>query len=99
MTPEEAGLTVALKCDHNPAKGICVWCLQEAIKVAVAEERERMPVELIAELMAGLSVPGSLRALGAAHEPWVKLREHWKLFGYQSTEEIAAAIRSQGAGR
>ena len=78
---------------YDDGDGTCLDC--EAIRVAVAAERERIPISLIADLMAGLSVPASLGVLGAAYAPWGKLREHWKLFGYQSSAEIAAAIREQ----
>ena len=51
-------------------------------------------VKLLAELMAGLSVPGSMGLLGAADEPWRVLRDRWDLFGYPTAEEIAGHIEA-----
>lgn len=47
---------------------------------------------LLGELFSGLSVPGSLGALGAADGPWRELRNRWKLRGYQGATEIAEKI-------
>lgn len=49
---------------------------------------------LLAELLAGLSVPASLRLLGAALKPWVKLRQAFNCFGYENADEIEAKINA-----
>lgn len=48
--------------------------------------------KLLGELMAGLSVPGSIGVLGAADKPWRQLRERWHLFGYGDADEITQQI-------
>ena len=47
---------------------------------------------MLAALLAGLSVPGSMNLLGTAAEPWKKLREEFNLFGYQDAGTIEKAI-------
>ena len=49
---------------------------------------------LLAALLAGLSVPGSMNILGAATEPWKKLRNEFNLFGYQDAADIEKAIQA-----
>lgn len=49
-------------------------------------------VHILAELLAGLSVPGSNGLLGEADEPWRKLRKYYSLKGWESANEIHAKI-------
>lgn len=48
--------------------------------------------KLLGELMAGLSVPGSIGVLGTADKPWRQLRERWNLFGYGNADEFTQQI-------
>lgn len=51
--------------------------------------------QLLAALVSGLSVPGSMGILGAAQEPWRQIREYLGLHGYQSAEEIHEILREK----
>lgn len=56
-----------------------------------AIEKQRF-LRLVAELLAGVQVPGSMGALGEGMKPWMKLRNQLALFGWNDADEIEQAI-------
>ena len=54
----------------------------------------RVETDVLARLLAGLQVPCSLNALGAAREPYIELTSNLELIGWMNTEEIKTAIEN-----
>ena len=51
-------------------------------------------IRLIAEILEGIQVPGSMGLLGTAREPWIELMDRkLHLFGWKDANEIEKTLR------
>ncbi len=75
------GLIVRLPIEDMPEQPLLVRVERKPMKKSEI-------IRLMAEILGGLQVPGSMGVLGAAHDPWAKLMTRIDTFGWRTVDEI-----------
>lgn len=72
-------------------------CYTDGFGITLTEEQTTLLAQIMEGLQVPLSVGGGLM-LGTATKPFMKLRESFKLFGYQEADEIEREMRKHAGG-